>query len=150
MEKQKTSVKAAKHILLVDDDADLVANHRAILEAAGYRVSAAYSAAEGRAALARQEPSLVVLDVMMETFEAGFDLAREIAGTRPQLPVLMLTGVDDHLSAEALAAHIQSTAVTLHHLYTGHPPFADADRIHRYLALLRMEGKAESALQQIL
>jgi DNA-binding response OmpR family regulator len=92
------------HILVVDDDVDLSERHRAVLEAAGHQVSAAYSAAEGRIAIDALRPGLVILDVMMERFDAGFELARWMAKAHPEIPILMLTGVDDHLDDGALAA----------------------------------------------
>ena len=52
-------------------------------------------------------------------------------------------------SSQTLRADPSPVGGILHHLDAGWPILADANRIHRYLALLRMEGKAESALQQI-
>jgi len=91
------------HILVIDDDVDLTERHRAVLEAAGHRVSTAHSAAEGRIAIDALRPGLVVLDVMMERFDAGFELARWMAEAHPEIPILMLTGVDDHLDDDTLA-----------------------------------------------
>ena len=80
-------------VLLVDDDVDLVEMNTAVLTARGIDVAGAYSAREAREALKRDVPDLVVVDVMMETQTAGFDLARDIHAERPDLPILMLTGV---------------------------------------------------------
>jgi DNA-binding NtrC family response regulator len=80
-------------VLLIDDDVDLVQVHRTVLESRDHQVDAAYTAEEGRRKLADATPDLVVLDVMMETQTAGFELAREIHDKHPQLPILMLTGV---------------------------------------------------------
>lgn len=91
-------------ILLIDDDADLVAINRAALEAGGHAVAVAYSAAEGWELAARDRPDLLVLDVMMEHFEAGFDLARRIAREYPRLPLIMLTAVDEFLDGPRRAA----------------------------------------------
>ena len=80
-------------ILVVDDDVDVVAMNRAVLEGRGHKVTAAYSAAEAREILAVDRPDLVVLDVMMESVSAGFDLARELSDTHPGMPIVMLSGV---------------------------------------------------------
>ena len=81
------------NVLLIDDDTDLIAINTAALKARGHEVSAAYSANEAREALGGSLPDAVVLDVMMETHTAGFDLARQIHEQHPDLPILMLTGV---------------------------------------------------------
>jgi len=94
----------AAHILVVDDDPDQVARYRTVLESAGFRVSAAYSAHDGRASVAGVGPDMVILDVMMERFDAGFELARWMAKEHGAIPILMLTGVDDHLDASTLEA----------------------------------------------
>lgn len=80
-------------ILLVDDDVDLVAMNRIILERKGHEVTAAYSAAEARQAVAKCRPDIAVLDIMMESTSAGFDLAREVHQMYPDLPVIVLSGV---------------------------------------------------------
>lgn len=80
-------------VLLIDDDTDLVEINKAVLTGKGHDVVVAYSAKEGREKFDTEAPDLVVLDVMMETESAGFNLAREIHEAKPQLPILMLTGV---------------------------------------------------------
>jgi len=86
------------HILLIDDDQDLVAGNRVALEARGFKVSVAYSGDEGWKALAEATPDLVVLDCMMEEFTSGFDLAHDMALKYPALPILMLTAVREHMN----------------------------------------------------
>ncbi len=84
-------------ILLVDDDADFVAQNKAVLEGAGYRVLAAYNGQECLARAAADRPDLIVLDVMMasptEGFHVTYDLRRQEA-TRA-IPVLMVTSVNE-------------------------------------------------------
>jgi CheY-like chemotaxis protein len=82
-------------ILLVDDDVDLVSMNRLVLEKKGHQVTAAYSAAEARQALAKDRPDLAVLDVMMESASAGFELAREVHQKFPDLPMIMLSAVHE-------------------------------------------------------
>ncbi|MFT3915864.1 MAG: response regulator [Anaeromyxobacteraceae bacterium] len=102
------------HVLIVDDDVDLVARHRAVLEAAGHRASVAHSAAEGRTAVEALRPDLLILDVMMERFDAGFELARWMAKAHPATPILMLTGVDDHLDEADLEAQDRDGWLPVH------------------------------------
>jgi CheY-like chemotaxis protein len=90
----------SKRILVIDDDADLVTSTSALLAAHGYTVSGAMGAAEGRKAIRDLRPDLVVLDIMMETDAAGFDLAYALKAdpaTR-NLPIVILSSFQDHLA----------------------------------------------------
>ncbi len=80
-------------ILLVDDDVDLVEMCRAVLAHRGHEVLSAYSAKEARGILESRCPDIVVLDVMMESDTAGFQLALEIHERFPEMPAVMLSGI---------------------------------------------------------
>jgi DNA-binding response OmpR family regulator len=84
-------------ILIVDDDLDILAALTAILENADYEVISADSKKTGMEKLKSEKPDLAVLDVMMETTQAGFELTREIRQIEgfEELPVIMLTSVGD-------------------------------------------------------
>jgi two-component system alkaline phosphatase synthesis response regulator PhoP len=82
-------------ILLVDDDVDLVNMNRAVLERRGHQVIGAYSASEAREALGKGRPDIAVLDVMMESTSAGFELAREVHRTFADLPMIILSGIHE-------------------------------------------------------
>lgn len=87
---------AEKKILLVDDDADFIELNRLMLENKGYEVAAAFSGKECKEKVLEVDPDLVVLDVMMETEQAGFEAARwlrEQEATQ-DIPIIMLTGVN--------------------------------------------------------
>ena len=86
-----------KKILIVDDDIDIINVLKAVLENDNYVVVVAYSKKEGLEKLKAEKPDLAILDVIMETSQAGFELAREIkkqAGFE-KLPLLMLTSIGD-------------------------------------------------------
>lgn len=87
------------HVLLVDDDADLVARTTTALEAAGYAVDVARTTAGALDATRRERPDAVVLEAMLDGGMAGFDLARTLASEYPTLPLLMVTRADDVLTA---------------------------------------------------
>jgi CheY-like chemotaxis protein len=91
------------HILLVDDDADVVSRNRVALEASGDTVSTAATTAQALAAVRSQAPDLVVLEAMLDGTLAGFDLARSLAREFPHLPLIMLSRVDEHLTAKQRA-----------------------------------------------
>lgn len=86
-----------KTILLVDDEPDLVHLVKQTLELkGGYRVFAALSGEEALQILRKEEPDLIVVDVMMPEM-SGLDLCREIAkqGLAPGVPVMLLTALSD-------------------------------------------------------
>ncbi|MDR3545571.1 MAG: response regulator [Candidatus Limnocylindrales bacterium] len=92
------------HILLVDDDADLVARNRAALEADGHTVTAASTTTDGLSAARRDTPDLVVLEALLDGATAGVDLARTLAHDFPALHLIMLSRMDEVLSNQELAS----------------------------------------------
>jgi CheY-like chemotaxis protein len=88
-------------ILVIEDDRDMVAAIRLPLEANGYEVLTAATGEEGLQKVKEVEPDLIILDVMMETTTAGFqvslqlrnpDTESEFAAYR-HIPILMLTAI---------------------------------------------------------
>ena len=89
-------------ILVTDDDPEIRDTLKALLEARGYSVVTAATRDEGMKAMARERPNLAILDVMMETWEDGFEMSREIK-KNPELkdiPILMLTGIQEKTGIE--------------------------------------------------
>ncbi|MCU0663224.1 MAG: response regulator [Myxococcota bacterium] len=84
-----------KNILVIDDDADIHAFCRMVLEKEGYEVSTAFSGAEGRTAMTKSPADLVILDVMMEQPDAGFETAQWLAANHAKAPVVMLSSIAD-------------------------------------------------------
>ncbi|MCU0968744.1 MAG: sigma 54-interacting transcriptional regulator [Rubrivivax sp.] len=78
------------HVLLVDDDADLLRLLAMRLTAAGHRVSMAESAEAALALLARERPQVVVSDVRLPGAD-GLVLFDHIRERHPALPVILLT-----------------------------------------------------------
>ncbi len=78
------------HVLVVDDDADLLRLLSMRLTAAGYRVSAVESAEAALAQIAVERPQLVVSDVQLPGKD-GLALFDEIRLRHPALPVILLT-----------------------------------------------------------
>lgn len=91
----------SKHILLIDDDPDQRLALRLPLESAGYQVTEARSTAEALKLVKEVKPDLIVLDVMMETATAGFQLALDLHSPDPHsefkefrnTPIIMLTAI---------------------------------------------------------
>jgi two-component system, OmpR family, response regulator MprA len=82
-------------VLVVDDDPRVAASLRRSLEYAGYRVTVAADGPAALAAVRRDRPAVVVLDVMLPGID-GYGVCRALradpAGTDPM--VLMLTARD--------------------------------------------------------
>jgi two-component system response regulator MprA len=82
-------------VLVVDDDERVAASLRRSLEYAGYRVSVAHDGPAALAAVHRERPALVVLDVLLPGID-GYGVCRAVRadpGTA-DLMVLMLTARD--------------------------------------------------------
>jgi CheY-like chemotaxis protein len=81
-------------ILIVDDDVDFASAIRAILESENYAVVTASGTAEGMEKIRTEKPDLAILDVMMTTWQDGFEMSRELKNNPEfkKIPILMLTG----------------------------------------------------------
>ncbi|MBN1523604.1 MAG: response regulator [Spirochaetales bacterium] len=90
-----------KKILIVDDDADLRDAIRTVLEDT-YTIEEADSKQAAYSILEKFTPDCIVLDVMMEVYSSGFELAREIKNDVrfPNVKILMLTGVDKEMNID--------------------------------------------------
>lgn len=91
-----------KRVLLVDDDKDLVASTKAVLEANGFEVATEHNGTDALKAISAQKPDLIVLDVMMDTDAEGFTVAYKLEAdpaTR-QIPIVLMTGFMDHMAAK--------------------------------------------------
>ena len=78
------------HVLVVDDDEDILRLLSIRLRARGFRVTTAASAEEALARIAVDPPRAVVSDVRLPGRD-GLALFEEIRSTRPTLPVILLT-----------------------------------------------------------
>ena len=90
-----------KKILLVDDDVDFVTLNKNILERHGYSVDEAYSASECRKKIRMRKPDAIVLDVMMESTYAGFDLAYELNESEElkDIGIILLTSINKKIQS---------------------------------------------------
>jgi DNA-binding response OmpR family regulator len=116
-----------QRILLVDDDERLREIVGMALEGEGYRVRSARSAEEAREMLDREEPDLLILDVMLPGSD-GFELCREIRTARG-LPILMLTAKTDTVDVVVGLESGADDYVT--------KPFVTKELVARIRALLR-------------
>jgi DNA-binding response OmpR family regulator len=82
----------ARTILLVDDDNEILESMRMVLESKGFRVLAARDGNAGLMIAERENPDLLILDMMMPK-KSGF-LVLEKLRSRPGglIPTIMITG----------------------------------------------------------
>ncbi|MBC8470849.1 MAG: response regulator transcription factor [Planctomycetes bacterium] len=80
-------------ILIVDDDISIIKFVKANLEANGYETSIACDGKEALDTVARELPTLVLLDIMMPTVD-GYEVCRQLREWA-QVPVIMLSALCD-------------------------------------------------------
>jgi DNA-binding response OmpR family regulator len=110
-ETQPQPATARKRVLLVDDDPEIIDTIRYALESKGYQIFIARDGNQGLAMAEREDPDLVILDMMMPK-RSGFLVLEKLRRTRPvPLRVIMITanegsrhkayaemlGVDDYI-----------------------------------------------------
>jgi DNA-binding response OmpR family regulator len=107
----KSAPNSKKRILLVDDDAEIIESLRYALTAKGYEILVARDGNQGLAMADREDPDLVILDMMMPK-RSGFLVLEKLRQSRPvPTRVIMITanegsrhkayaemlGVDDYI-----------------------------------------------------
>ncbi len=81
-----------KAILLVDDDNEILESMRTVLENKGYRILVARDGNAGLTIAERENPDLIVLDMMMPK-KSGFLVLEKLKGRHGGLiPTIMITG----------------------------------------------------------
>jgi len=80
------------YLLLVEDDKDVQASNKRMLERRGYKVRQAYTLAQAKAIIGEEAPGAIILDVMLPDGN-GLDFLRQFRKTS-NIPVLVLTAMD--------------------------------------------------------
>jgi DNA-binding response OmpR family regulator len=82
-------------ILIVDDDPDFLNITRTVLQSRDYQVITAANGQRALAAMRRDKPDLVLLDIMMSYILDGLDVSREMAEdpALKDIPVIMITSL---------------------------------------------------------
>lgn len=82
-----------KKILLVDDDIDLLEQHKLLLESRNMKVITAENREKGWELFKEEKPDAAVLDLIMEEHDSGFILAHKIKKDEhgKNIPVYILT-----------------------------------------------------------
>jgi signal transduction histidine kinase/ActR/RegA family two-component response regulator len=109
LEPTNGATKGEERILLVDDEEQIVAMERQMLETLGYRVTARTDSQEALKVFAEQPHNfdLVITDMTMPHM-TGDQLAQKMLDIEPQIPVILCTGFNEIITEEkALAMGIQ-------------------------------------------
>jgi CheY-like chemotaxis protein len=83
------------HILIVEDDADIVEAMKIILADSCHEVEWAMDSSDAWQHIKEQRPDIIILDVMMRTPDEGFQFAYQLKND-PQyvgIPILIITSV---------------------------------------------------------
>lgn len=126
-------------VLIIDDDkkhSDLL---QAYFKRFGINLICAYDAKEGLRKLSREEPDLLLLDIMLPGKD-GFEICREVRKTN-DIPIIMLTArgdVIDRVSGLELGADD----------YIG-KPFEPRELVARIQATLRRTGSAGGDMRRL-
>lgn len=91
-----------RNVLVVDDDAPVRAMLARLLRSRGYEVLQAANAVEARKTVERQQPDLVISDIVMPG-ESGIELRRALLRAWPHLPVILVSGYSAEAPAEFAA-----------------------------------------------
>ena len=105
-------MKNGRHVILcVDDDQDVLTSLRLILEKNGYFMVEACTAEDGVRAYRDSRPDFVIVDLMMESVDAGRNFVKELQLLRNTAPVYMLTSVGDSLAQNVQFSDLGLTGV---------------------------------------
>ena len=94
------------HLLLIEDNPDLVANVADFLEARGHSLDIAYNGFAGLGFALENEYDALILDLMLPGID-GFEVCSRLRASGRTLPILMLTArdaLDDKLAGFASGA----------------------------------------------
>lgn len=84
-------------LLLVDGDAHARAGLRNALEQAGFSVGEAANAREGELTAQRVHPDAIIADLMLESIDAGSQLALNLRSRHLQIPFYLISNAGEAL-----------------------------------------------------
>lgn len=88
----------SKLIVVVEDEADLLANYQATLEKHGFKTTGISNQEQAVNYFNSKLPDLVILDIGLgHNPDAGFELCQQLRQKSASLPILMLTARDDEI-----------------------------------------------------
>jgi serine phosphatase RsbU (regulator of sigma subunit) len=109
--------EANPHLLIVEDEEPLAKSMARMLKSRGLNADTAFSGAEARQLMSANEYEVVLLDVRLPD-ESGYGLLGELRALKPDVAVVMISGVDDPelgtaaLEHGAYAYHVKPVGAT--------------------------------------
>jgi len=91
------------HVLVVDDEQDLIASYERLLRRQGYRVIARGSRHDGLAVIEREPLALVISDLRLPDGD-GLDVIRAARRAATPIPAIVVTGFGAAASRQAALA----------------------------------------------
>lgn len=81
-----------KHILCIEDEAEMIELMRLVLEREGFQVTGAMGGEQGLRAMKEKKPDLILLDLMMPGID-GWEVYRQMRADREltEIPVIIVT-----------------------------------------------------------
>jgi two-component system phosphate regulon response regulator PhoB len=139
----ESATLGGQRILVVDDEADIVALIVYHLAKAGYRVSTAATGSDALDAARREQPALIILDLMLPDI-SGYDVLEQLRAAKPtqNVGVLMLTArveEPDRVRGLALGADDYLTK-----------PFSPQELVLRIGAILRRMSAGPTVAADVL
>jgi signal transduction histidine kinase/CheY-like chemotaxis protein len=92
-------------LLVVDDDQDLCDLLQRMLNRAGFATTGASNGREAVAVLMNERIHLVITDIAMPEMD-GIELMRTLQRARPEMPIIALSGIEDVMEYNRIAAHL--------------------------------------------
>ena len=118
-------------VLVVDDVESVRRLIRRALEHMGHRVLEAGDGVEALACLAQSRAvDLVITDLRMPSMD-GWELATRLSARSPRVPVLFMSGFDEHLAAETVAGPVLPKPFTAEQIEERIRQVLGADRTSR-------------------
>lgn len=93
MEGESAMKNEKKHILIVDDDMDYLAQMELQVKNMGYDVQTAQGEKEAEEAIESTSPDLAIIDLMMEKKDSGFILSYKMKKKYPEMPIIIASAV---------------------------------------------------------
>jgi len=119
-------------ILIVEDDPHILLGLEEVLKSEGYESASCNRGDEAIAAVAKFQPALIVLDVMLPGL-SGYDICKQLRGKKISTPILMLTAKGQELDKVVGLDLGADDYVT--------KPFGVRELLARIQALLRRSAK---------
>ncbi|MFD2213691.1 MULTISPECIES: response regulator transcription factor [Metabacillus] len=131
----------SKRVLVVDDEQSISTLLKYNLEQAGYTVSTAMDGEEGLNLCIKEEPDLLVLDLMLPKMD-GIEVCKQLRQRKIMVPILMLTAKDDEFD-KVLGLELGADDYMT-------KPFSPREVVARIKAILRRsQSQPEPEVQEI-